>query len=102
VTMPGNEFESGFSAPRDSAVGMSLGLLARSAQFNELATSSIGRPQSVLSQLSPSPIAANLSAPSQQSRLLPNGFVLPNTAQGSSPQSAETANYLMMRGDDVA
>ncbi|MGB6457622.1 MAG: hypothetical protein WBH47_24380 [Streptosporangiaceae bacterium] len=108
MTMPANEFETGFATPRDQGPGENESLIRNSERFNTQAESSIGmrsgalsqQPTSVLSQLSKSPVAMNLSAASQSSRLLPNGFVMANTAQGSSAQTAETANYLRMDGEN--
>lgn len=78
----------------------SPGLERISDRWNEQAQSSIGRPQSVLNQLAPSPVAANLSAPSQRQRLLPNGYQLPNFSVGSSPQTAEATANLRLKGDN--
>jgi hypothetical protein len=74
----------------------SPGLEAISQRWNEQVQAGVGKPQSVLSQHSPSPIAANLSAP-----LLPNGYELPNTAAGSSSETAQKANYLRLQGEDA-
>jgi hypothetical protein len=84
---------AGYQAGRGSE---SPGLEEQNQQFNNLAQQNLGRPQSVLQQLSPSPVAANLSAPSQQGRLLRNGFQLPNYANGSAQPTAETDTYLRM------
>ena len=56
--------------------------------------------QQCLQQLAPSPVAANLSAPSQRDRLLPNGFILGNTMNGAAENTAETDNYLRMEGGE--
>lgn len=101
MTMPeeptpmGQHFSSGYAAGRGP---MSPGLEVQGQRWSELGAASAEHPNSVLQQISPSPIAANLSAPSQQSRLLPNGFVLGNNANGASPTTTSTVNYLKMSG----
>ncbi len=91
----GQHFSGGFQAGRGA---MSPGLEAQGAAWTQAGAAAGERPNSVLQQLAPSPIAANLSAPSQQSRLLPNGFVLGNNANGASPTTTSTENYLKMSG----
>ena len=79
---------------------LSPGLQTSSDRFNAQAQAAATRPNSVLQQLAPSPVAANLSAPSQRDRLLPNGFILGNTMNGAAEQTAETDNYLRMEGGE--
>lgn len=96
MTMPiGGHFSDGF----DSGRGIeSPGLAQTSARWTELSQASAEQPHSVLQQLAPSPVAANLSAPSQESRLLPNGYQLANNANGASTSTTSTENYLKMAG----
>lgn len=92
----GVHFSNGYGSSRGIE---SPGLEAQGARWSELGAESASTPHSVLNQLSPSPIAANLSAPSQESRLMPNGFVLSNTQAGASPTTAATENFLATRGE---
>ena len=57
-------------------------------------------PHSVLNQLTPSPIRANLSAPSQRDRLLPNGFQLGNYSNASSEPTTQSETNLKMLGQN--
>jgi hypothetical protein len=90
--MPGAQLNQGFMDGRPG----SPGLEAQSARWNAMAQAAAVQPHSVLNQLAPSPVAANLSAPSQRDRLLPNGFVLGNTRNGAAEPTAQTENYLNM------
>jgi hypothetical protein len=94
-TMAG-AFSNGYGAGRMPS--LSPGLEAQGARWSQQSLASASAPHSVLSQLSPSPIRANLSAASGQSRLLPNGLILPNNANGAAGPTAETENYLQMEG----
>lgn len=82
-----------------AGAGEDSSLAAQSQRWTQLSAASAETPHSVLNQLSPSPIAANLSAPAQQDRLLKNGFVLPNNSNGASAPTTETDNYLRMGGE---
>jgi hypothetical protein len=73
---------------------MSPGLEAQSERWTQMSQAAGTQPHSVQQQLSPSPIAANLSAPSQQGRLLRNGMILNNTANAASSGTADTENFL--------
>ena len=81
-----------------SGAGEDSSLSAQSQRWTQLSQAAAETPHSVLNQLSPSPVAANLSAPSQQDRLLKNGFVLPNNSNGASAPTMETDNFLRMGG----
>ena len=87
-----NHFAGGYNAGRDPS--LSPGLEAQSARWTQASMASATHPTSVLQQLAPSPVAANLSAPSQQGRLLRNGYVLPNFGNGSAESTAETDSFL--------
>jgi len=91
----GVHFGYGFNSGRGL---QSPGLEAMSERWNQLAQAAGTAPHSVLNQLSPSPVASNLSAPSQRDRLLPNGYVLNNTRNGAAEPTAQTDNYLQMSG----
>jgi hypothetical protein len=69
-------------------------LAAQSERWTQLSALSAQTPHRVLNQLSLSPVASNLSAPSQQGRLLPNGLQLPNTSNAASSETGEVDNYL--------
>jgi hypothetical protein len=90
-------FSAGYDSGRDPS--LSPGLEQQSARWTEAAMAAATAPQSVLQQLAPSPIAANVSAPSASGRLLRNGWVLPNYSNGASQNTAETENFLR---NDVA
>jgi hypothetical protein len=79
-----------------SVAGADSSLAASSERWTQLSMASALAPHSVLQQLHPSPVAANLSAPSQQGRQLANGFVLSNAANGASAATASTENTLNM------
>jgi hypothetical protein len=80
---------------------LSPGLAAQSVKWSEMSLQSATRPNSVLQQLAPSPVAANLSAPSQSGRELRNGFILPNYSNGSAQNASETESFLKQQiGDD--
>jgi len=83
----GPGFNQGYQSGRGP---MSPGLEAQGERWSEMGRAAATQPNSVLSQLSPSPIAANLSAPSQRDRLLPNGFQLSNYANGASAPTSQT------------
>jgi hypothetical protein len=91
----GEPFAAGYGSGRGP---QSPGLEAQGARWTALGQQAALRPTSVQQQLSPSPIAANLSAPSQRDRLLPNGFELGNTSNGASAGTAQTENYMTLRG----
>ena len=76
----------------------SPGLEAQNERWSSMIHQNLGRPTSVLQQISPSPIAANLSAPSQRERLLGNGLILPNLSNGASSGTAETDLEVRMAG----
>jgi len=92
----GRAMAQGFNSGRGP---MSPGLEATSARWNAMAMAAGNTPHSVLNQLAPSPIAANLSAPSQRDRLLPNGYRLPNNMNAASAPTTTTLNYLRMDQD---
>jgi hypothetical protein len=99
VTTPiGAHFLDSYDASRGPG---SASLAEDSAKWQEMAQAGLGKPTSVLQQLSPSPIAANLSAPSQRERLLPNGFTLSNTSNGAAEPTAQADNYLKMSGQQL-
>ena len=87
-------FSAGYNTGRFPE--LSPGLQEQGARWSAESLQAGSRPQSVLSQLSPSPVAANLSAPSQQDRLLKNGVVLPNTNNGAAEPTAQTDTYLRL------
>ena len=93
MTMPlGGHFSDGYDGGRGAG---SPGLEAADERWRAL-TQAADKPHSILNQLAPSPIAANLSAPSLRDRLLPNGFQLANYGNGASQPTVETENYLHM------
>lgn len=82
----GYGFDSGRGPQSDS-------LAESSARWNELAQTAGTSIHSTLQQRTLSPLAQNLSAPSQRDRLLPNGYVLPNFGNGSASSTAQTEGY---------
>lgn len=89
----GTPFAESYQASRGPE---SPGLEAQGQRWTAMSQAAATRPTSVLQQLSPSPVAANLSAPSQRDRLLPNGFVLNNMSNGTSSDTAENEQQLRM------
>ncbi len=89
----GTPFAGGFQSGRGP---MSPGLEATSERWNEMAQQAGTAPHSVLNQLAPSPIVANVSAPSQRERLLPNGYMLDNYANGAASPTAQNEGNLRM------
>jgi hypothetical protein len=87
----GPALAQGFQSGRG---GLSPGLEAQGARWTRAAQAAAMQPHSVQQQLSPSPIASNLSAPSQRDRLLPNGYILGNTMNGAAKSTSQTENYL--------